>query len=497
MSDQVDTPQARQKTVNDIWLEVQREQAAFNKIIRWLVGLLIIAALIAAAAAAVSYFEFRDMQAAHQKSIQDARVLAKLDSGEAARERQNMTLELIEIREAGVAARQNAELVRSVDRAAADGGAQALAELAVTAAKDHAAGIRLNTATAHLVATIIDEADAGALALDGDGLSFLKAIEMDWTSPTGEAAEPLRAIADGDDMALKPYAHSALARLYYTNANNNNLQGDSKCDQSISHGDTAVALGIDAIGPSLWKGECLRKQGRTQEAYRAFARAHDWYENNRTYADETLPMDHIRRVHHGVGTTLIALAARDEADTVDSALDTVTALDLAEQHLRIAADMRVARGEGRLGEVYTAENLGFVAVKREDWPVALDHTSYVDSIVPLAWNLTVRYIAAAEIHQSLDGGGEAPSAGLNRSTARQIACDTERTLAAMRYEYFDEDELRRLLPAKYAATIDTLIARPKAAFDVRQLELEGRAMHADSALPTVLDETFMSELCRS
>lgn len=496
MSDQVQAPPARQKTVNDIWMEVQREQAAFNQIIKLLVGLLIIAALIAAAAAAVSYFEFRDMRVAHQKSIQDARVLAKLDSGEAARERQNMTIELIEIREAGVAARENAQLVRSVDRAAADGDAQALVPLAIEAAKDHAAGIRLNTATAHLVATIIDEAETGALLIEGDGLAFLKAVELDWTSPTGEAAEPLRAVAEGADADLKPYAHSALARLYYVNADNNNLQGDSKCDQSISHGDTAVALGIDSIGPSLWKGECLRKQGRTQEAYRAFARAHEWYEANRAHADETLPMDHVRRVHHGVGTTLIALAARDEVQLVDRGLDTAKALDLSEQHLRIAAAMRVQRGEGRIGEVYTAENLGFIAVKREDWPVALDHTSYVDNVLPLAWNLTVRYIAAAEVHHSLSNNGEAASAGLTRSTARNIACDAERTLAAMRYEYFDEDELRRLLPAKYAETIDVLITRPKAAFDMRQLELEGRAMHADSGLPTRLDQTFMSALCR-
>lgn len=497
MSEQTATAEsARQKTVNDIWIEVQHEQAAFNRIIRWLVGLLIIAALIAAAAAAVSYFEFRGMQRSHQEAITNAQVLARLDSGEAARERQRMVTELIDIREAGVAARQSASLVRGVDRAAAAGEAELLIPDALAAAKRHAEGVRMNTATAHLVATVIDESRSGRIEIEGETLAFLEAVETDWTSPTGEAAEAFISVAEGPDNSLKPYANSALARLYYTNADNDNLSGDEKCNVAASYADRAIALGIDAIGPALWKGECLRKQGRSAEAYNAFADAHDWYIANQERADAALPIDHIRRVHHGVGTTLLALAARDEIAAVRGVDSIKAVLDQSQRHLEIAAALRVQRGEGRIGEVYTAENLGFIAVKREDWPVVIDHTAYVDNVLPLAWNLTARYIAARAIHDSLARGGEAATGQLNQAQAKEIACDAERVLAAMPYNYFDEPELRRLLPAKYSETIDMLIARPKDENARRQLELEGRAMHADAAFRTAGPQSYGSDLCR-
>ncbi|MEO0713960.1 MAG: hypothetical protein AAFY37_08605, partial [Pseudomonadota bacterium] len=185
----------RAKTVSDIWEEVQREQAAFNRIIKWLVGLLIVAAAIAAAAAAASYFEFRDMQQAHRASIENARVLAKIDSGEAARERNRMTILLLDIRETAAASRAQADLVRRVARAIASDERDRLLPMAMAVARDHATGLRVNASTSQLIAAVIDEADAGRLEVPSIELDFLKAVKLDWNAPTGEAASSFSAIA--------------------------------------------------------------------------------------------------------------------------------------------------------------------------------------------------------------------------------------------------------------------------------------------------------------
>lgn len=485
----------RAKTVSDIWEEVQREQAAFNRIIKWLVGLLIVAAAIAAAAAAASYFEFRDMQQAHRASIENARVLAKIDSGEAARERNRMTILLLDIRETAAASRAQADLVRRVARAIASDERDRLLPMAMAVARDHATGLRVNASTSQLIAAVIDEADAGRLEVPSIELDFLKAVKLDWNAPTGEAASSFSAIAERADGDLKAYANSALSRLYHANADSDNLGGDPACDRSIARADTAVALGLDAIGPLLWKGECLRKQGRSQEAYVAFKAAYDWYRANQTEADEALPIDFIRRVHHGVGTTLVALAAAGEVSAVENALSVSEALEEAEQRLQVAAALRVRRGEGTIGEVYTSENLGFVYLQRENWPMAIAHTKYVDDVVPLAWNLTVRHIAAKTIYQSIRQRGDAETGGLSRDQALTIACDAQAVLSAMKYEYFDEDELRRLLPARYDDDVDRLIARPKAEFERRKDEARSQAIGVVAAAPTTFVYDADEDIC--
>ena len=154
--------------------------------------------------------------------------------------------------------------------------------------------------------------------------------------------------------------------------------------------------------------------------------------------------------------------------------------------------MREARGEGAIGRVYTAENIGFIHLQRKDWPRALAHTEYVDEQLPLAWNLTVRHIAAKTVYYQAQANSD--DAVLSASDAREIACSAQRTLNAMNSNRFDEEELRRLTPKEYHADIDRLIARAKAAHERKSLEAEG-FLFAEEATPSALRYDAGEDIC--
>jgi len=108
-----------------------------------------------------------------------------------------------------------------------------------------------------------------------------------------------------------------------------------------------------------------------------------------------------------------------------------------------------------VGVAYTEENIGFIHILDEDWPAALDHTKRIDDILPLAWNLTVRHIAALENEAALRQAGASREALENMET---IQDETAMVLSLMACDQIDKPELQRLLPGRFETVLEDLSA---------------------------------------
>lgn len=460
------------KTVADIWREVQAEQQKFNNIVKVMVGLLIVAAIVAAALAVVSYLRFSDIRDNYDELIARAEAQSRLNAGDGVRAQQRLVNQLLQIREDSEAQRQEAELTRLVDRALsarqAGGPVMSLVDLkaqAIEVAKEHLAGITLNNATSHLISSV---ERSGAIPLTGPERALLEAALADWRTPRTTTAEMQRLIDVSADPVMKGYGHIGLAKIYNDSTDGVDNPGlTDECAAIIDEVRIAAGLGVEAMGPYLWKGECLRDQGRESDAFDAFASA------LRVGDVATETLDNIRLAAHGAGTTLVARAARapdaqlgvDEVSDVFNALspikekvpgligaaETEDPLAAAYALLEYAANLRVQRGEGEVGKVYTAENIGFVFVLSERWAEGLAHAQAIDQVLPLAWNLTVLHICAIEM-AAADG-----VSNVDRQYFLSEAERARRTLALMDHRRFGEQELKKLLPVRYDDTVDELV----------------------------------------
>lgn len=465
-------PQKASKTVADIWREVQAEQQKFNNIVKVMVGLLIVAALVAAVLAIVSYMRFSDIRDNYDELIARAEAQSRLNAGDGVRAQQRLVNQLLQIREDSEAQRQEAELTRLVDRAlaasSAGGPVQSLTQLkaqAIEVAKAHLAGTTLNNATSHLVSSV---AAARAIPLTGSERALLDAALADWRAPRTAEDAMRNLIAVSSDPAMKGYGHIGLAKIYDDRVDGADNPGlTDECAELIDEVRVAAGLGVEAMGPYLWKGECLRDQGRESDAFDAFANA------LRVGDVGTESLDNLRAAAHGAGTTLIARAARapgaqlgpDEVTDVFASLapieeklpgmggagETKDPLAAAFSLLEYASNLRVERGEGEVGKAYTAENIGFVFVLSERWAEGLTHARAIDKVLPLAWNLTVLHICATEMAKT-DG-----LSGSDRNDLLEEAERARRTLALMEHRRFGEQELKKLLPVTYDEVVDELV----------------------------------------
>ncbi len=460
------------KTVADIWREVQAEQQKFNNIVKVMVGLLIVAAIVAAALAVVSYLRFSDIKDNYDDLIANAEAQSRLNAGDGVRAQQRLVTQLLQIREDSEAQRQEAELTRLVDQAlsASQAGAplrsiDQLKEQALEAARGHLLGRRLNLATSYLVSSV---AEAPGISLNAAEAAILDAALVDWRTPREGQAAMERVIASTDDPTIKGYGHTGLAQIHYAMTDGlDNLGSSDACTELINEVNIAAGLGVEGMAPYLWKGECMRDAGRESDAFDAFASAL----RAGNVGNETL--DNLRLAAHGAGTTLVARAARapnaqlgaDEVAAVFTALkpieenvpglvgadETQDPLAAAYALLEYAANLRVQRGEGEVGKVYTAENIGFVFVLSERWAEGLSHAQAIDKVIPLAWNLTVLHICAKEMAET-DG-----VSGADRAKYRAEANRAARTLALMEHRRFGEQELKKLLPVKYDEVVNELV----------------------------------------
>lgn len=513
------------KTSVDIWREIQDEKREFRGVLRLLTVFIVLAALIGVG---MFYYSWRTLQAQEARytaKLREIEVRGEVARGEATRDIQSVLTRTLEIREELARATGAAAFADRAQLIAEAGATPADIEAALSLARGYAVGAGLDPSRALLMRTVEADRCTRADRLVPGACAFLKAVRLDWNESdnrnagSGEASQRL-GIDTPDELvanyeaiiaaeqaaslsALTPYAHSALAQLYFAYADTDQRGKDRDCDMAVDAAAKATDGRVDGLGHFLNAGECLRKKGDFRESNRIFRLARESYEAAQAadgFDAARYPVDVVRQVYHGVGTTQIAMIAAEGLVAGSDAAARRTALSEAEKDLRFAAGLREDRGEGDVGRVYTSENIGFIYVLTEDWPQALYHTKEVNDVVPLAWNLIVRRIAAGKVYDSLASGVPTePSGGVDTAeTAREIACEAERVLMAMKYEYFDEDEVLKLLPdvPEYRDLVAALVARPLQDYARRQHAAETREQVAEAAYPTNADDFAGTALCQ-
>ncbi|MEL7452982.1 MAG: hypothetical protein AAGJ50_06375 [Pseudomonadota bacterium] len=512
------------KTTTDIWQEIREEKDSFRRVMRALIILLAVAALIALGVFYYSYRTLTAQEARYTAEVWAIEVRGEISRGDATRDIQTVLTRTLEIREELARGANAGAFADRADRVEERGASQSDIDLALEEARLFTLGANLDGARSQLIKAVYADQCAEPASLGAVPCQFLKAVLADWADRDNRDAgsdEPSERLdidtpqrlrnayaavieleSDLDISDFTPNAEAGLAQLYYAYADNNQLGRDRDCQQVILAAARAETAGARGMGPYLRSGHCLRKQGRFMEANRMFQLARDWYEaaqKDDAFDESRFPPDIFRWAYHGAGTTAISIVASGALDGDENVEARADQLRTAEANLRIAAQRREDRGEGDVGRVYTTENIGFIYVLREDWPTALFHTRDVHDVVPLAWNLVVRRIAAGEIYNQMTTGILAPNAGLSSpEDAKDIACDAERVLKAMRYQYFDEDEVLNLLPdrADYRSLVEDLVAKPKLEYERRQRAAETRQKFADVAFPTSGQTYYGTDLCR-
>lgn len=476
-----------QKTVSDIWHEVREEQRRFNKLVRYLVGALIVAFILAGVAAIQSWLKFNDLSGSYQVQIDRTIAQEAITRTDANRERQNMKLELLELRETISQQREFADIPRQVDRAlsARNNRSQIetieqLVDMAVREAEKSALGIPLNSSTAYLVDAVLqqlrDEADTDLQQLVGvDERQLLSAVQQTWISPSADSVRDIwfdfSKQAESDRM--KGLALSGLG-LYYYNLSQSaelGLSWDGGCGQAVDLIQEASVYGVNSSTLALRKGECLRKNGDKLKSFKEFFSA-----LKQQAPDD--PINERRLAAHGAGTTLIALEVASESDPLVArelelftaeldALPLIANAELeaeqsSEQSPRIleqalvllehAADLREERGEGKIGEIYTRENIGFIYIRQQNWDTAIKHARAIDRDMALGWNLTVLIIALEEQANRLQEDGQ-------RSVARRLRDEARKArekISLLPPGRLDREEIEKLLGASYVDEVEEI-----------------------------------------
>ncbi|MEQ9317132.1 MAG: hypothetical protein RLN72_14860 [Henriciella sp.] len=443
-----DTTSEARITSADLLAELREEQQSFRFLMTALAAIIGMAAVIVAGSVIYFYMQLSGLKQQYSDQTRLNEMNLRIVAGEAGRQRESTQAALVAIREENDAARRQADLAREIQRAESVRQVAGYKENALQLAQKHFLGIPLNEVTSQVVGIVLraDGTD-GELLSTAERLQLQAALE-DWG---GQNVEAVRAamtalLENSDALADQARGAAGMAALEYRAANDSSLGWNRGCSTVVDYVNQAAARGLEAPMLLLWKGQCLRKRGDALLAYQSFSKAATMLEGGEF--EETLL--HAQLAHHGVGTTLVALVASEQLPTGQ---DSQAALQEALAELRQAARIRAERGATSVGVAYTEENIGFIHILDEDWPSALEHTKQIDDILPLAWNLTVRYIAAKENEAVLRRSGG------TRDQIREMAKiqgDTRLVLGLMGCNQIDRPELKRLLPGRYAETVDEL-----------------------------------------
>lgn len=434
----------------DLLRELQGEQKAFRFLIRALAVLLVTAAVIAVGSVIYFYVALQGLKSeyAHQARLNEINL--RIVAGEASRQRESTQAQLVAIREENESARRQAELSRELQQAGSARQIAAYKDRAVNIARSHVLGMTMNEVTSQVVSMVLRADEGDVRLLRDEEHQLLQAALDDWGGEVDSAnvRAAFERLMDAEALSDQAMGAAGLAMLEYRAADEASLVWSQGCSTVVDYVNQATARDLDAPMLLIWKGQCLRKRGDALLAYRAFSEA-----AHLIGADsEDITLEQEQMAHHGVGTTLVALAAQRE---LPEGRLYEEALQEALSELRIAARIRAERGATQVGVAYTEENIGFIHILDEDWPTALEHTQRIDDILPLAWNLTVRHIAARENEAALRQAGASQDALDYMET---IQDETAMVLSLMDCDQIDKPELQRLLPARFEETVDSLSA---------------------------------------
>ncbi len=434
----------------DLLRELQGEQKAFRFLIRALAVLLVTAAVIAVGSVSYFYVALQGLKSEYAYQARLNEINLRIVAGEASRQRESTQAQLVAIREENESARRQAELSRELQQAGSARQIAAYKDRAVNIARSHVLGKTMNEVTSQVVSMVLRADEGDVRLLRDEEHQLLQAALDDWGGEVDSAnvRAAFERLMDAEALSDQAMGAAGLAMLEYRAADEASLVWSQGCSTVVDYVNQATARDLDAPMLLIWKGQCLRKRGDALLAYRAFSEA-----AHLIGADsEDITLEQEQMAHHGVGTTLVALAAQRE---LPEGRLYEEALQEALSELRIAARIRAERGATQVGVAYTEENIGFIHILDEDWPTALEHTQRIDDILPLAWNLTVRHIAARENEAALRQAGASQDALDYMET---IQDETAMVLSLMDCDQIDKPELQRLLPARFEETVESLSA---------------------------------------
>jgi hypothetical protein len=467
-----------QKVASDSWQHLRDEQRRFRKGILFLVAALILVVLLAGASAIHSWLKLTELSRAYQAQIDLTVAQEAISRTSANRERQNMKLELLELRETISQQRGFADIPRQVDRVLLDPSNRAeverLAALAVEKAEQAALGVSLNSSTAYLINAVLGLSRGEVQNLvNSDERHLLGAAQQAWINPSVEIVRQswLDFYDQAESDRMKGLARAGLGLHYYEVSQDAELglSWNGGCREAVEAFEAAELSGVGSSALALRKGECLRKNGDKLEAFENFFSA-----LKQQSSDD--PIHERRLAAHGAGTTLIALEVAAGSDPlVANKLDQYTAelelfpliasvklgeaqssdkspriLEQALVLLEHAAELRQQRGEGAIGQIYTRENIGFIYIRQQNWDTAIKHAREIDRDMALAWNLTVLIIALEEQADRLQDEGEGSVAQRLREEAKRA----REKIALLPPGRLDRDEIEKLLGEPYIDDVE-------------------------------------------
>lgn len=444
-----------QRTVTsaDLLAELRDEQKSFRFLMRVLAMIVVVAMIVVGTT--VVYF-FWQLSSSMQELRAYNSYKDNISRAEFARQRETNREELVILREEVEAWQRYADVNEFVQQKHPEEHiTQEHVDDAIIAARRNFTEEPLNEVTTNLLRVVLTAAADQKVRLDQDDRLLL---EIALEDSTNENPDDLIDMIQNLQKSVRTerflgFADAALTELYYKKANANTMKWELGCEQAVRHADLAVAAGFRYPQILLRKGDCLRKHGEVERAYLAFDEAASWLDNQYEDRKSEEPLYLSRLVHHGIGTTLLAMAASDKLPINLSQQD---ALAKAEHELTEAADRRVRRGATPVGRAYTMENVGFIYIMNEEWDKALSHTAEVDRVIPLAWNLTVRHIAALKKREQLEAE-DGPRAEID--DMKRIERETEGVLGLMDCPRIYASELPKLLPEVYGPVIRKLTGR--------------------------------------
>ncbi len=291
-------------------------------------------------------------------------------------------------------------------------------------------------------------------SLNSDDRLIVTAARADWTGDIETAERTYELLTEVRSNESKAVGYVGLANLKYQQATNDPispLAWNAGCREAVDFARRAIDdFNSDAASVLIAAGACLRKDGRTAEAYQEFRKALNLAapDGRPAYPSSS---KQLFEAFHGVGTTLIALANAPELAQSAGIELPDNPSNRARELLNEASRFRAEWGMTRVGQVYSEENLGFVFLQEKDYEGALRHTAEMDNVLALAWNLSVRLAAANELAKELGSDEEAAT---RRGELERVAEEAILKLSLFPYGFFDEPELRRLMPSEYASYVD-------------------------------------------
>lgn len=224
------------------------------------------------------------------------------------------------------------------------------------------------------------------------------------------ARDAFETAAQDPALANLAYAGNAWVQFLWT-ASVASSYALADCERLWTYIDASADGGPIGPLPLYWKAQCERKTGRLSDAIRSYATVLDMVapggaQGERSFGEFTVTMN----AFHGVGTTLISPRVADDEPNVAAGMalarrhcpipESATGsgrMQLAEACLRMAIRLRERLGQTPNQISGTAENIGFVYLRDDQFERAFAHSRDVERTGIFAWNELIRALSSSRV----------------------------------------------------------------------------------------------------